>query len=244
MTKEEKEKLNNSLLFACNFGNFKGVQDFIDKGADVNAKSSAPAFGSSFKLNDTPLHIASFHGVLDIVKYLIDHGARINARNASQETPLHRSIFKNLEVVKYLIEKDALIDAQDIAGNTPLINASFSGKLAVVKYLCEKGANVEAKNIREQTSLNAAVATNEDETVKYLFLERNALMSIYGMFKFTELMKEKMRRETDAQSILDYFLQNKSKYKLVKIQEFKKKFLDFQMDEEDTRNLKSIVKFL
>ena len=49
-----------------------------------------------------------------------------------------------------------------------------------------------------------------------------------------------MGRETEAQSILDYFLQNKSKYKPEEIQEFKTEFLEFEMNEEDSKNLKSM----
>lgn len=52
----------------------------ISHGADINATSKG--------FNETPLHIAAYHGKLDIIELLIKHGARVNARDHINRTPL------------------------------------------------------------------------------------------------------------------------------------------------------------
>ena len=52
----------------------------IEHGADVNAQDETQS---------TPLHLASYSGIPDLVLLLIEHGADINGRDRSQRTPLH-----------------------------------------------------------------------------------------------------------------------------------------------------------
>ena len=54
----------------------------------------------------TPLHLAATGGDFAIVRMLLDHDANIEARNALQETPLHRAaLFNRVNVVDYLIKQ-------------------------------------------------------------------------------------------------------------------------------------------
>ena len=54
----------------------------IEHGADVKAQDETQS---------TPLHMASYSGIPDLVQLLIEHGAGANAqdRDRSQRTPLH-----------------------------------------------------------------------------------------------------------------------------------------------------------
>ena len=69
------------------------------RNADVNAEGF---------LDQTPLHYASEHGHVKVVRPLIEYGANINARANSLGTPLRRAL-KNgkLEVVWLLLEHGA-----------------------------------------------------------------------------------------------------------------------------------------
>ena len=46
--------------------------------------------------NQTPLHLAAEEGYPDMAEVLLDHGADVNAANASGDTPLHLSLKKEL----------------------------------------------------------------------------------------------------------------------------------------------------
>ena len=54
------------------------VKTLVEAGADVNAVNEA---------DFTPLHGAAFRGLNEVVQYLVDHGANINARDFKGRTP-------------------------------------------------------------------------------------------------------------------------------------------------------------
>ena len=70
---------------------------------------------------ETPLHLASKNGCVEIVKMLIEAGANIEAKNMwmqflifrSLDTPLHVASTGCLEIAKILIEAGADIHALD-----------------------------------------------------------------------------------------------------------------------------------
>ena len=65
---------------------------FQGEGTDINAKTS---------MNRTPLHLASLHGHLSVVKVLIREGSDINAVDIEKNTALHyASINGHLNIVK------------------------------------------------------------------------------------------------------------------------------------------------
>ena len=49
-------------------------------------------YGLPLLLEWTPLHEAANHGFVDIVKYLLDHGADIQANGHDNTTPLHDAV--------------------------------------------------------------------------------------------------------------------------------------------------------
>ena len=66
--------------------------------------------------------LASRDGRLELVTYLVENGADLNARNENNETALNSaSLNEHLEVVKYLIEKGADdVNAKNKYDNTAL----------------------------------------------------------------------------------------------------------------------------
>ena len=62
----------------------------------------------------------------DVVKVLIEKGAKVDALNNLSQTPLHRAAYNNTnaDVVKVLIEKGAKVDALDDFSQTPLHRAA------------------------------------------------------------------------------------------------------------------------
>ena len=80
--------------YAAEFGDLEEVVRLVDEDPEVvNA-----LFGGD---GSTPLHWASHEGHVEVVDYLLDHGADIKAKNTSGETPLSdASNMGHVEVVE------------------------------------------------------------------------------------------------------------------------------------------------
>ena len=98
-------------------GNIEAVKQYLDGGADVNAKD-----GGGW----TPLHHAAEAGHKEIAELLIANGADVNAKDKdrSGSTPLSKAVIEgHNEIVELLIAKGADVNAKTDAGETPLDNA-------------------------------------------------------------------------------------------------------------------------
>ncbi len=91
----------------------------------------------------TPIiSITAKNGNFEIVKYLVDNGAKINVANPVGQTPLaFAARFGYENIVKYLLAKDANTNLSDsVYKLTPLIACSIGGNAEIGKMLIEKGA--------------------------------------------------------------------------------------------------------
>lgn len=80
----------------------------------------------------TPLHRASYAGYKDCAKYLLKHGADINARTIENWTPLHCAArWNNLIVAEYLLKQGADVNATSSGGNTPLHISASNGPYSI-----------------------------------------------------------------------------------------------------------------
>ena len=96
------------------------------------------------KDGSTPLHCAVWKGHEEIVAFLIQAGADVNATNENDHwgtTPLHAAAHANQAgIARLLIEGGADINTPDREGRTPLFHTSFHKAKAVAKVLEECGA--------------------------------------------------------------------------------------------------------
>jgi ankyrin repeat protein len=142
--------------------NLDKVRLLVEAGADVNARS---------KQAMTPLLVAaSTAGSIEIVRFLIAHGAKLKSAGASaaepapaapgqtggmtqprmssgegEFTPLLAAASANdLEMAQLFVEKGVDVNAATGKGDTPLHYAAGAGNLAMVRLLLAKGADVNA----------------------------------------------------------------------------------------------------
>ena len=80
------------------------------------------------------LHLVAKFGLLDAVRYLLEHGAELEAATKKGYTALHGAAwYGHLEVCMYLLEHGAETGAQIKNGSTALHFAAQGGHLKVVQ---------------------------------------------------------------------------------------------------------------
>lgn len=96
----------------------------------------------------TLLLLASSSGKSDIVKFLLESGADIEAKDKMGRTPLITAARERggIDVIKLLVEKGAAVNAVDDAKDSALSLAAWRGFEDIVDYLLEKSANVPINN--------------------------------------------------------------------------------------------------
>ena len=103
--------------------------------------------------------IAASRGYLDIVQYLLDHGANIEGRHRrSGSRALHQAIAENhLEVVRYLIKRGANVESNDYQRRKPLHYATAHQLPEITMELIASKADLESRDEDGCTPLHYAV---------------------------------------------------------------------------------------
>jgi ankyrin repeat protein len=114
------------LLLAAEVNNFDVIKALVEAGAD-------PLIGT--ELGTTPLVMAAGAGTdvqrerapeeraaaVETAKFLVEHGANVNAAGQYGWTALHAAAYQGInDVIEYLVSKGAKIDQKDQFGQTPL----------------------------------------------------------------------------------------------------------------------------
>jgi ankyrin repeat protein len=111
------------------------------------------------KDRDTPLHVASLKGHTDVVKMLLDRGAKANAKDRWGLTALHVAARGGYQdIAELLLSHGADVNAQDQDAYTPLHEAASGDHKDVAKLLLTHGAEVNAGNRYGETPLFMATA--------------------------------------------------------------------------------------
>ncbi|KAG4436337.1 hypothetical protein IFR05_008190 [Cadophora sp. M221] len=132
----------------------------------------------SFREFSTPLHVAASAGNPNVVKLLLEKGAKVDAFDIDDGTPLTCGVLgRNLEVCRILLEWPgglALLDVKQKQGHLP-IHYAGTGNPEVLKLLIQKGSAVDVQIDQPdcwshgQTALSSAC----DERYKTDTIEEN-----------------------------------------------------------------------
>jgi len=106
-----REQLQSGFIWACEYGK-KGVAEFlVDKGVDLRAGENT---------GQTALHLAAHRGQLDIIKWLLERGAPLEAMNTYGGTVLGQAVWSAangdpeidfVPIIQLLIDAGANVDA-------------------------------------------------------------------------------------------------------------------------------------
>lgn len=114
----------------------------------------------------TPLHFAAEHSSsngIQILKILLAHGAKVDARNHIRQTPLFSAaIYDSAPAAKVLLAHGAEVNARQDGGRTPLHWAAINGYCDVARVLIENHADIEAQASNGETPLSLAVWEMKD----------------------------------------------------------------------------------
>ncbi len=87
----------------------------------------------------TPLHYAVWKGHEELVQFLVDRGANVNAHNSNAHwgtTPLHAAAHSNrASLIRLLVAHGAKLDELDASVQTPLDHTEFHKATAAAKAI-------------------------------------------------------------------------------------------------------------
>lgn len=140
---------NIALYKAALAGSYLGVQSAIEKGGKPNYLHTPEEQKNS-------LHVAAEGGHVEIVRYLLEHGAVVDAsQGTTHSTALMMAVrAASIDCVKALLEKGANVNAANAYGNTALHEAAQCGHESIIEALCKAGADVNARNHKGSTPLH------------------------------------------------------------------------------------------
>ena len=119
----------------------------------------------------TPLIHAAVAGKVELLSWLIEHGADINHQDRTGLSALHYAVQeKHIEVVRVLLTNSAAIDSKDTHGNTPLWRATFGarGNYDLVRILVHHSANPYSKNKSDRSPLDFAEQIGDEHLIAAL----------------------------------------------------------------------------
>jgi cytohesin len=145
---------------AARQGNLEKVRTLVDKDPALVAARD--------KGGETPLHWAAFSGNVDLVRFLLEKGAEVDAKNARGLTPLAFTVAQDrIQAAGLLIERGANVNCRNPLNMTPLIIAAEQGAVELVKILIAAGADVGIES-RIGTALHRASLKGDTEIIRAL----------------------------------------------------------------------------
>jgi len=199
------EKLHDKDLFAaieeCDISR---VKEFIRNGVNLNVANDR-------EIGDkTPLMIASERGHTELIKLLLENGAKINKQNKfGMSAFLWASGEGKYEAVRLLAKKGANINVKNDVGFNALMLSSGNGHIQIVKFLLEK-ESMDINEVCEMGWTALIMASKEGKKeVASLLVQRGAKMDLKDHYGKTALM---YAYENGHFEIVDFLKNEGAKY--------------------------------
>lgn len=158
------------------------VQEIIQKRADVNCKIGKKEQTSLLKLTIE-------YNKKDLVNFLLQNNADVNAKNAYGLTPLI-ALFKmadqkgivDLEILENLLKYKANPDGSPTWAETPLTLAASAGAIKVITLLVTHNADIDLRDHWGFSPLGRAIQHQKQEAIKELCNLGASLYRVNGLY--------------------------------------------------------------
>ena len=197
-------------------GNLSKVKEMVEK--DPQVVNRVLVNDTRLVLMATPIHVASAFNKVDILTYLLDHGADINHQTQVQAVTIPNSLemhgctalhlacmYGHYKVVDLLLERGAdptIVISGD--GATALIRATRDESVECLRHLLGHDLAKTTVNARSEvgmTALHYACLQNDKEMVK-LLLEAGADISAVDKGGFTPMSTAQEKRHKGIVRVL------------------------------------------
>ena len=188
----DQSSYSNNLLHQAVNGNDLALAADILKTSSVGLaedRSYDSGINDKDKFGCTPLYTSVLNGNIEMVKLLLQHGARVDdAVGSSGETALGVATRNNsVRIVNMLLQEGADVNRQiGDSGDTVLHRAIYKNYPNLLQCFLEHGGNVDVKNKRGYTPLHIAARNDFEHIVRFL-LENGAHIDAVDKYLSTPL---------------------------------------------------------
>jgi ankyrin repeat protein/outer membrane protein W len=184
--------------------------------------------------------VAAKQGYIDIVRILIDRGAKLDLIDSTDYTPLRiAAINRHNDIVILLLEKGA---DPNIVRSREMSDLPIGDNIEVARLLLNKGFNVNSRDGNERTSLMIC----ENSEVVRLLLSRGADIDAQDKDGRTALFYATMKDDVEKVSVLlehgaDYKIESIKKIKIVDMNDRKVEFQGTPLELATRKGSTSII---
>jgi len=162
--KNEVENIKNELLKRVRQRRIIGVKEILEN------KEIAIDFNSYDANTNSPLIEASIHGCSELIQYLLEKGADIEAKsdsNYKNKSGLLIAAEKGfVDSVRVFVENNSNLDVTDSDNQTALMLSSINGYLDIVEFLLNKNADTNVVDGYGRTALIYAIVYGNSNIAK------------------------------------------------------------------------------
>ena len=166
-----QEKNGNTCLHDAAEG---GHVEIVSKLLAVGAKENQDYVNARKNSGTTPLMTTCSNGHMNVVTYLVEHGANVHLQDKDGDTCLHFAAERgHVEIASKLLGlgakgKHDYVNGSNNFGRTPLMKTCYNGHMNIATYLIEHGANIHLQDNDGCTCLHYAAEKGHVEIASKL----------------------------------------------------------------------------
>ncbi|XP_067107898.1 transient receptor potential cation channel subfamily A member 1b [Osmerus mordax] len=168
-----QNKLGHFAIHAAAFSGAREAMDIILKAGEDFDHPVEKHINYLDKSKSSPLHLAVHGGNIEVIRFCISKGAKIDHQQVDKSTALHFACTQGaIEAVKLMLcsysRVDDIINLPDGAFQTPLHRATIFDHKDLAEYLLSKGADINSIDCKGHTPLLLATSCGAWKTVSLL----------------------------------------------------------------------------